>query len=189
MGSDEAKFVNIYLFDDFVGSCTTLLRCEGGAWDGKLYRFWQENVQALADICEPNYKIDVHHFIGTQHGIARLEARRAEAQQELSSRGWFKNLQVSFGLQLPKALPISAANDPAFFALTDEYYDKVVETDSTRKGGEDVKRGFGACALPLILEHNTPNNSLALLWAETQGDNGAHPMRPLFRRKQRHWQE
>jgi hypothetical protein len=34
MGSDEAKFVNIYLFDDFVGSCTTLLRCEGGAWDG-----------------------------------------------------------------------------------------------------------------------------------------------------------
>jgi hypothetical protein len=79
-------------------------------------------------------------------------------------------------------------SDPGFFALTEKYYDGIIETESTRKGGQTVKRGFGDCALPLILEHNTPNNSLALLWAETDGKDGAHQMRPLFRRKQRHWQ-
>ena len=55
-----------------------------------------------------------------------------------------------------------------------------------KKGGKDAHFGFGECGLPLVLDHNTPNNSLALLWAETPGDGGKHPMRPLFRRRQRH---
>jgi hypothetical protein len=48
----------------------------------------------------------------------------------------------------------------------------------------------GGCGLPLVLDHNTPNNSVALLWAETDGgdrDGAKVPaMRPLFRRRQRH---
>ena len=32
------------LIDDFVGSCTTLLRKkEDGKWTGKLFRFWDDN--------------------------------------------------------------------------------------------------------------------------------------------------
>jgi hypothetical protein len=189
MADEGAKFTNIYLFDDFVGSCTTLLRCEDGKWDGKLFRFWEQNQARLKEICDDNYKIHIHHFIGTQYGIGRVDSALAQASKELAEKGWFKEIKVSYGLRLPKELPIDATTDPAFFALTDTYYDKVIETDSTRKGGKTVKLGFGECALPLILEHNTPNNSLALLWAETQGKDGAHSMRPLFRRKQRHWQE
>ena len=55
-----------------------------------------------------------------------------------------------------------------------------------------MKLGYGGCALPLILDHNTPNNSMPLLWAETVGSPkvdgmAAVPaMRPLFRRRQRH---
>jgi hypothetical protein len=70
--------------------------------------------------------------------------------------------------------------------LVDRYYDPAVETKSIRVGGTDARLGFGQGALPLILEHNTPNNSVALLWAETDGGNGHHAMRPLFRRRQRH---
>ena len=39
---------------------------------------------------------------------------------------------------------------------------------------------------PLVLEHNTPNNSVALLWAETAGGDTALAMRPLFRQRRRH---
>ena len=51
--------------------------------------------------------------------------------------------------------------------------------------------GYGGCALPLVLAHNTPNNAVALLWAETRGEaredgQPASAMRPLFRRRQRH---
>jgi hypothetical protein len=29
-----------------------------------------------------------------------------------------------------------------------------------------MKYGYANCALPLVLEHNTPNNSISLLWAD-----------------------
>jgi hypothetical protein len=36
----------------------------------------------------------------------------------------------------------------------------------TQVGGtENVRLGFANCALPLVLSHNTPNNSVALLWS------------------------
>jgi hypothetical protein len=54
-------------------------------------------------------------------------------------------------------------------------------------GGEQAHYGFAKTGLFLVLEHNTPNNSIALLWAEADGDSPAPPMRPLFRRRQRHF--
>jgi hypothetical protein len=70
--------------------------------------------------------------------------------------------------------------------LVGTYYDDAIETKHTKVGGADARLGFGRCALPLVLEHNTPNNSLAILWADTKGGPGKHAMRPLFRRRQRH---
>jgi hypothetical protein len=87
---------------------------------------------------------------------------------------------------LPAALPVDRARHGDFMKLADKYYDDSVETEHTKLGGSDVRLGFGRCALPLVIEHNTPNNSLALLWAETEGKDGKHAMRPLFRRRQRH---
>jgi len=46
-----------------------------------------------------------------------------------------------------------------------EYYDEDIQDKHTRQGGSDVKLGFGSCALPLILHHNTPNNSVPILWS------------------------
>jgi hypothetical protein len=48
-----------------------------------------------------------------------------------------------------------------------------------------MKYGYANCALPVVLEHNTPNNSIPLLWAETEGKSGVK-MHPLFFRRDRH---
>ena len=96
-------------------------------------------------------------------------------------------------MALPANLPIDS--DPKSYAdflkLTQTYYDPIIRTKHTDIGGvSHLGLGYGGCALPLVLEHNTPNNSIALLWAETDGsgrDGNCTPaMRPLFRRRQRH---
>jgi hypothetical protein len=99
---------------------------------------------------------------------------------------WFAKIQFSYGAELPEDLPLSKDSHAAFLQLADRYYDSCIENRHTRIAGTDAKLGFGQCALPLVLEHNTPNNSVALLWADTSGDNKQHAMRPLFRRRQRH---
>lgn len=78
------------------------------------------------------------------------------------------------------------AAEPEFAELVKEYYDNSIETPHINKGGKDARWGFSECGLPLVLEHNTPNNSIALLWAETAGGDNKRAMRPLFRRRQRH---
>jgi hypothetical protein len=68
-------------------------------------------------------------------------------------------------------------------ALIEAYYDPDIEDQHTKIGGADVKYGFARCGLPLVLSHNTPNNALSLLWADTK------KMRALFPRVSRHRKE
>jgi hypothetical protein len=135
---------------------------------------------------EDDWSLCVHHYLATDRAKRVVAETNSKASAERGQDAWFKNVQFSFGAVLPPDLPLTAASHEAFFALTDKYYDDAIETRHTKLAGTDAKLGFGQCALPLVLEHNTPNNSIALLWADTAGDNGRHPMRPLFRRRQRH---
>jgi len=175
------------LIDDFVGSGTTLLRKkEDCSWTGKLFRFWDDNKDRFEMYFEAHWSLCVHHYLATQRAKRTIEERIKEIAAERGNGNWFDNVQLSFGAELPADLPLSKETHPEFLQLADRYYDPSIETRHTRVAGTDVKLGFGQCALPLVLEHNTPNNSIALLWADTLGDNNQHAMRPLFRRRQRH---
>jgi len=184
LASQDARFAFVFLIDDFVGSGTTLLRNEDGRWTGKLSRFWNDVQSVLSTHFEPDWQLCVHHYLATARAKDSVEASQQRALAELD--GWFNNVKFSYGTVLPVELPLDEARHAGFLALTQKYYDASIETRHTRKGGTDARLGFGACALPLVLEHNTPNNSVALLWADTQGGQDRHAMRPLFRRRQRH---
>jgi len=63
-----------------------------------------------------------------------------------------------------------------------DYYDNHASDKHIAVGGtQDARLGFAGCALPLVLAHNTPNNSIYLLW-------GPQSYRPfgLFPRVSRH---
>src|SRR5262245_18748381 len=71
-------------------------------------------------------------------------------------------------------------------AFLDRYFSEELEDKkSYRVGKKGIKYGYGACGLPLVIHHNTPNNSLYVLW---KTGNQEWPFTPLFPRFERHRQ-
>lgn len=194
----EARFRLVYLVDDFAGTGSSFLRynTDKAKWSGKLPRFhesFESALEVLDGICTPDWELCVHHYVASAEAARGIERRLEEARESFSCEGWARRMHASFGTVLPEDLPIdkiAGRHDP-FVALTNKYYDPAIRTKHTDVGGvAHLGLGYGGCALPLVLDHNTPNNSVALLWAETDGgdqDGVLVPaMRPLFRRRQRH---
>jgi hypothetical protein len=181
----KARFAFVFLLDDFVGTGKTLLRKDEGEWKGRLHRFWEAIETSIDQVLEPRAVVHVHHYIATQKAASEIEPRHTQMVAERAGTRWFEKVEFSYGMILPGEICVSEVTHPEFFSLIERYYDSSIETRHTEIGGEHVKLGFGGAALPLVLEHNTPNNSVALLWAESTGERGK-PMRPLFRRRQRH---
>ena len=183
---DGARFQFAFLLDDFVATGTTLLRFQGGKWTGRLVRFWDSLPNDLREYFCDNFVVHVHHYIAFAAAMEKIEGRNREIREALAT-DWFQKVEFSTGTILPEDIQITRQNAGDFGELIDLYYNKEIETDSTRVGGtEDIKYGYGYCGLPLVLEHNTPNDSLPLIWADTSSANGQHAMRPLFRRRQRY---
>lgn len=194
-----AQFALVFLIDDFMGTGTSFLRKEEGKWKGKLIRFC-DSICSLTDSMdgaspfENNAELCIHHYIASNNATILLQDRITEAKPEIEASKLFNDIHISFGITLPQDLPLDfdTAKNKGFLELINKYYDPIIRTEHTDVGGTThMGLGYGGCALPLVLEHNTPNNSVALLWAETDGDEQPDgtkipAMRPLFRRRQRH---
>jgi hypothetical protein len=88
--------------------------------------------------------------------------------------------------EIPDELRITAAGGEPIVPLIQKYYPdddhKVLFDRHLEKGGTaDARYGYAAGGLPLIIHHNTPNNSIALLWSYED-----RAVRGLFPRVQRH---
>ena len=187
----NARFSLMFLVDDFTGSGTSLIRKVKDEWKGKLTRFWDVIKQHVGVHFDTTCHFHVHHYLATQQAVAEIKHRAdaIAADKESRPESWFPpdRLTFSFGHVLPASTKVEA--DP-FCALVDDYFDPSVDVERKRhleqSGITTLRYGYGNCRLPLILEHNTPNNTFPLLWLESSGDNGAHAMRALFQRRERH---
>ena len=198
LNDPHARFRLVYLVDDFVGTGTSFLRFdeEKKKWKGKLLRF-KDSVESANDaldgdkLFEDGWELCIHHYVASSAAVEALKQRLA--QPGAFPKDWAGATHTSFGMVLPSTMPIDAVSGPHddFLKLTQTYYDPIIRTKHTDIGGvTHLGLGYGGCALPLVLEHNTPNNAVALLWAETDGGDRdgvpAPAMRPLFRRRERH---
>jgi hypothetical protein len=186
MDDDTVRFAQVILLDDFVASGKSLLRPKNAAWKGKLVRFHENVVRNGSEALEPSWRLLVHHYIAAAEGKVRVELAAAQRGADTAAGPWFPSVEFSYTTVLPPALKLDPTRDAAFLDLVDRYYDPAIEDEHTGVGGDSAKLGFADGGLPLVLEHNTPNNSVALLWEESEGAGGAHRMRPLFRRRKRH---
>ena len=205
--NEGARFHHLFVLDDFTASSTSLLRKppdsghhvgalgglwnslrgkpSGGAqWKGKLVRLWNSLEHTKEKLGEDpmadGWTLCVHHYLATPRAKQAAFEREQQAARD-RGKNWFRSVEFSFSAVLDSSIEVTDASDPDFLGLTDTYYDSSIEPEKHLRecGIDDLKRGYAACSLPVILEHNTPNNSLALLWAESRGENGP-AMRPSF---------
>lgn len=169
----------IVLLDDFTASGTSYFREEDGEFTGKIAKFLKcisddATWQALVRL--PDTLIIVALYVATISAIKRIREAASSFLGEVASSFMVTSVQC-----LEEDIRITPESADDIVALAKKYYDPSLEDEHTRKGGTDLKFGFAGCGLPVILHHNSPNNSLFLLWAEERSS-----VRALFPRISRH---
>ncbi len=178
-GPSEA-FRTIVLLDDFSGSGLSYVRTEkDGGITGKLGKF----VTSLSNP-EHSYSGLVHKdgfdvIVVLYMATTKAEENLRTALETLAGARGF-NVHILTVQQLSPMCQLDAQSAGEMEQLIQEFYDKKNESSATEIGGTDLRYGFNGCGLSLVLAHNTPNNSIGLLWAE------GPKMTPLFPRITRH---
>jgi len=194
-GEKNPRFDRVWLIDDFTGSGTSFLRPDKkGGWTGKLYKFRQalEKARATMPAVFPlteDFSLHIHHYISSAQARDAILGRIETVKKELAG-DWFANVEVEEGFLLPDSVRMTEETDPEMWKICDDYYDhglyEQLKEHLDQSKQTHIRHGYGNSALPVVLEHNCPNNAITLLWAETDGSQQSHQMRPLFMRRHRH---
>ncbi|MBZ9696480.1 MULTISPECIES: hypothetical protein [unclassified Mesorhizobium] len=177
----EARFRYIVLLDDFTGSGRSFIREDGkGGWTGKIAKIVGGLMKAgnLGDaIADSGVKIIIILYVAGDQAIEHIESRLPKLT--------FGKGTIEFEVvhKLGETTPLDDASDSPILGLVadDRYFDDDADDEHSKVGGTSKRYGFANCRLPLVLAHNTPNNSIYLLWAEDD-----QSVRGLFPRVSRH---
>lgn len=175
-------FETVVLLDDFTASGTSFLREEGKSdWKGKIHKvldMLETDKDGLGSlVCWPKVKVIVILYVAAPQAIDYL---RPLLDERGSACGGIElHVVHRLGQEQKLALP----QDKGILSLVenDENWDESADDKHTKVGGKSCRAGYAGCALPVILSHNTPNNSIFLLWAEER-----RKIQGLFPRVSRH---
>lgn len=178
---DDPKFNLVWLLDDFSGSGNTYIRYDGGnkAFKGKIKKIYDQLHRG--DLIDTSHhEVYLLLYVATRQAVDHIEYWA----ERFTSEYGYKPLQVRVLCTLEHEVAITRNPDAQLDALirNSKYYDNRASDQHTRVGGtNDLRFGFARCALPVVLSHNTPNNSLYILWGAESYD-----FRGLFPRVSRH---
>lgn len=179
LSASSGKFNLIWLIDDFSGSGNTYIRYEDGRFKGKIKKVYDQlHSSELVD--SSHYEVFLLLYVATRQAIDHIEYW---ADLFTSEKG-YKPLQVRVLCTIERSMsvttqPISKATP---LLTSHDYCDQSCADRHFRVGGtEDVRLGFAGCALPVVLNHNTPNNSVFILWGPESSEFAG-----LFPRVSRH---
>lgn len=178
---NELRFSSVFLIDDISASGTSLIRWSEGKRKGRLIAFAEQLQQDIDDgervFAGSQTRVFILLYIATDQALLHIN----ECLERWTDAPWIVKPEVVVIQNLTDEIRISTGSYPEMASVIDTYYDPAIEDEHTDEGQTPLHYGFASCGLPLVLAHNTPNNSIALLWAD-----GSDIMTPLFRRKERH---
>lgn len=188
----QGKFNSVFLIDDFTASGKSYFRLEDGKPKGKIYKFLtsifdkDENPYKTLVDTEGNLNIHVLFYVATRDALTMIS-------EAISSFITENNLAIPCVVDAVQIIEKEISED--VFKETDfikliskpEHFDKSILNSHYTKGKHDNPfLGFNECSLPIILNHNTPNNSLPILWFPEDSKNNCVG---LFPRVTRHKDE
>lgn len=175
-------FRTIVLLDDFSASGDSyFLKKDDGSFSGKVAKFLSGLTTAsnpLSQLCHPDgLELVILIYMATEKAIEHLRS----ALTGYAATG-ITDVRIETVQPVPQPISLIRGDCGDFGRLIDKYYDPAVFDIHLQNGkSEDARYGYAECGLPIILHHNTPNNSVALLWSYEDRD-----VRGLFPRVQRH---
>jgi hypothetical protein len=176
----ESVFRSVVLLDDFSGSGVSYIRKEeDGSFAGKVGKFLASLQDSSASLSQLFTAESLEVILVLYMATETAERVLLQGLSELCLP-YRHDPNLLIVQRFPESQRVVRGTLPDFDSLIDAHYDSENETTSTARGRTDLKYGFAGGALPLVLSHNTPNNSLGLLWAE------GSRMKPLFPRVTRH---
>ncbi len=178
---DEDRFETVVLLDDFTASGTTYLREDvEGEWEGKIAKIIKslDSNEGLGSlIVNQGAKVIIVIYVAAPQAIKHLDERIAKLSFEKGS----VEFRVVHRLSLDIKLDSTTDADMWNIAADVDHFDEKADDGNAAVGGHTMRYGYADCRLPVVLSHNTPNNSIFLLWA---GD--VHSVHGLFPRVPRH---
>lgn len=163
----SCKFHTVFLIDDFTASGKSYFRPEENK--GKVLKFLEKvfiNVDPNNDwinlINRNSLEIHILFYIATKSAIDTIQS---EIDKWKISKGITTIIMVYAIQMIDHTIKEKVENNLEFISLAIKYFDtRIINRHYTVGIHENPYLGFNECALPLILNHNTPNNSLPILW-------------------------
>jgi hypothetical protein len=183
-GPVSCQFRTVVLLDDFSASGSSYYsykRKADGSLGGKVAEFCQrlttesDPVSRLINL--KDVEVITLLYVATEQAREYLQNRSEQMWGGTGVRSFIEVVQL-----IPNSCRLTPVPENPVADLIDGYYEHAVFDSHFEKGETtDAKYGYAAGGLPLVLHHNTPNNSIALLWSY-EGTK----VRGLFPRVQRH---
>lgn len=176
----SSGFSSFFLIDDFTGSGISYIRKESDKWHGKVHKFFDQ----LDNIKCKGEDVEIHLILYVATNKA-LEYIKAQSKEYMKAKQGLK-LTID-AVQIVN--PLDWQENEALSRLLQKNYEdclclgkaSYVDNHFEKGKGKFPFYGFSDCSLPLILYHNTPNNSLPVLWYSWEDEVNA-----LFPRVTRH---
>lgn len=182
----ESRFKMIFLLDDFSASGRSYFRNENGEYKGKIPKvlsaIFKQTGNLYSAVDPDSCQIHVLLYVATDTAVSHIQLGMDEWLKEnnLSNKCTVRAIQ-----SLPSGISLTHQNNAAVETFLKQYFDESIVDSHFKKGKCDRPYlGFDECGLPLILSHNSPNNSLPILWFEE-----TRAYRGLFPRVSRHKQD
>jgi hypothetical protein len=177
--SDMCKFRSVFLLDDFSASGISYFskKKDDSGYSGKVFKFLERLFLKLEFdelINRENVSVHAILYIATDEAVSRL---RSVACAWLKENNLANSFKVACIQALPGTIRIGGPSDQRLLDVLRAHHDPDIETDHYKVGKHDQPfLGFDQCALPVVMSHNSPNNSLPILWtAETVKFTGLFP--------------
>ena len=190
---DKPFFHRIFLIDDFTASGKSFIRFDecDGKYHGKLKKIIDElcavnnvdehekHMNYLLDPAQKEIQIDILFCIATEKAMANIEKylNAFLKSKDLHDKVKFVVYAVQI-LEDKLSSDIKADRKLVAMLKKDKHFVKefVMSSPSYEVGKHDEPYfGFDQCALPVVLAHNTPNNSLPIIWQNAERFHGLFP--------------